>query len=927
MTRSPHDRRAHLNYGPLFDALTRRRFLAQTALAALAAPLAARTQGAGSVRPYLQSVTPNGIWIGWRTDSGTETTVRWGTSAGALTQTVTGTNQFLGTNYNWHTAELTGLSPSTFYYYQVQTGTQMSDVFRFRTLPPRGTNSGRLRFLVIGDNQIINEPRYETIIARAKASIVAKYAQPIEESIDAFLNVGDEVDVGTLQHYQYVHLAKEAEVSPNLAVMTLVGNHETYSDPSLTLYKAHFNYSHLSYAGITSPGGDTYYANHVANILFIHTNSEDTSAAQTAWVQQLVNAAANDPQVEFIVSLVHRPYQAEQYIGDISAWFRNTIAPILAQTPKHVLNIGAHHHLYARGQMRDWPVYHIISGGTAWDQFWGQSTERDYDDVQKTIANWAWQILDFDLTARRLTVECYAEAHPRLGFVYPSRLIDTFHRQFGLPVPNQPALLNAPPGPITQPYSLQSSAFSTGAAGETLNSTQFQVASDAAFASLKVDRIRDFENFYGDTGSPNYTPVDIHAGLDLLTFPLAANQLPNGSYFARVRHRDSNCAWSPWSAAIAFTVEGSIVADPKITLNKRIYPFTENISVTFENGPRVPTDWIGIYRKGQTPGPTPSTTWSYLNGTQSAPGAGIASGTLTFTADLAQTQEWFAAFFTNDGYTEIAPRVPFYVGSTPTISAGETAYDEGETAVISYVNAPGGALDWIGIYRAGQTPGEVGSTQYQYTSGASGSRSFAGLAKGFYFAVYLAADQYFELSDRVAFSIGSTPADLTFGGPTSFGYGTAFTAVFSGGAGTPKDYVGLFVRGATPGVDRLVTYLYVGGASAGSVTFHDLLPAGDYFVALFINDSYTEISNRVDFTVTGGPSFPQIEGVRAGTGNQLIIGVKVQPGFAHRLEYSPDLTSGWTTVHTFTGEGLRMDLTVGYDPVTATKGFWRAVRP
>jgi hypothetical protein len=915
MSLHPNDRRAHLNFGPLIEALTRRRFLARTALAALIPTVVRGRQAGPAIRPYLQSVTPDSIWVGWRTDSGTEATVSYGLSADSLNNTVSGMNQVLAASYNWHSVPLTGLSPSTYYYYKVKTGAEESAVHRFRTLPARGTNPGRMRFLVIGDNQIRNEPRYETIIARAKARIEAKYGVPIEEAIDVFLNVGDQVDVGTLDHYQNVHLAKVQEVSPNLAIMTLVGNHETYSDPSLALYKAHFNYAHLTYAGIVSPGGHTYYANHVANILFIHTNSEDTSTTQTAWVQQIVNAAKDDPQVEWIVSLVHRPYQAEQYVGDISGWFRTTIAPILAQTPKHVLNIGAHHHLYARGQMRDWPVYHIISGGTAWDQYWGQSVEQDQDDVQKTIANWAWQILDFDLNTRRLTVECFAEAHPKLGFVYPGKLIDTFYRQFGLPAPQRPSLLDAPAAPVTLPFALQSTPFVTTAASETFNSTQFQISANTAFTNLKIDHIRAIENFYGDTGAPNYTPVNIHAGLDLFTYTLGSNRLPNGTYFARVRHRDSNCQWSPWSAAISFTVEGSVYADPKISLPKSVFSLNEDFTVTYENGPGISTDWIGIYKKGQTPGPTPSTTWQYVTGT---------AGTLNFTFNLPEKQEYFAAFFTNDGYTEVAPRVPFYVGSVPVLSAGQTVYEPDQPVVISYANAPGGPNERVAIYRAGQSPATVAALQSSSVSDSAGSRSFTGLPKGFYYVTYLVSGGNFEIAARVAFSVGSVPADLSLAGGAAFAYGTPVTADFGGGSGTPKDYIGIFVRGADPGVDRLVTYQYVAGKTAGSITFADSLPAGDYFVALFINDSYTEISNRVDFTITGGPVFPQVEGIRQGTGNQFVIGVKVQPGATHKLQYSADLTA-WEMVQSFKGEGLRMDLTVTRD-ATAGKAFWRVIR-
>jgi acid phosphatase type 7 len=906
----------------LTDALTRRRLLRNAALAVLAVPAARSLAAGGPILPYLQAVTPNSIWVSWLTDTGTETIVDYGTSAGALTSSATGGNTvYTGTyGYNYHSVQLIGLSPNTFYYYKVRTGTQESNVLRFRTLPVVGTSTGRLRFLVVGDNQILNEPRYETILARARTKIESLYGVPLEESVAMMLNVGDQVDVGTDQHYKFVHFAKETPISPNLPVMTIVGNHETYSDTSLTRYKAHFNYTHLGYAGIVSPGGDTYYSNHVANILFIHLNSEDTSATQTAWVQSLVNAAKTDASVEWIVSLVHRPYQAEQYIGDISTWFRNTIAPILAQTPKHVLNIGAHHHIYARGQMRDWPVYHIISGGTAWDQFWGQSSERDYDDVQKTIANWAWQILDFDLTTKELTVTCYAEAHPKLGFVYPSKVIDTFHRKFGLAVPEQPSLTNTFSAAVTLPLVLTSSPYST-TSGEALNSTQFQIAADTSFTNLKVDLIRGVENFYGDTGAPSYTPVDIHSGLNILQYTVATGQLPNGTYHSRVRHRDTNVEWSAWSVLKTFTVQGSVIADPKLTLSKTVLAPNEDFVVTYENGPGLSTDWIGIYPKGIVPDGDPaSTTWQYVNSSSRI------TGTRNFTFNLA-VGEWFAAFFTNDGYTQIAPPVPFYVGNAQTLTSNKTAYNEGETVQISYNAQPGSSTDWVGVYRVGHVPGSQTSTKYAYvpnTTSVGGSVNITGLAKGFYFAVYFVRDGYFEISPRIAFSVGDEIATVAMS-PTTVPFGQDFTVNFSNGPGTPKDYMGIFTAGATPGVERLVTYLYVGGVPNGSVTFTDDLPAGDYFLALFINDSYTEVSNRINFSVTGGPQMPLNDGLRQGTGNTLVMGVKVKPGTPYRLVHTTDFVD-WNTIQSFTGEGLRMEFTIPYNPL-APRGFYRVVSP
>ncbi|MFD0894559.1 fibronectin type III domain-containing protein [Luteolibacter ambystomatis] len=868
------------------------------------------------IRPYLQTPRPDSMWVSWFSDNAPSGLIEWGSSPGALVNSVAADLDVLGSGYNYHAGRITGLSPNSYYYYRVSNGSTVSEVFRFRTPPPAGTKTGRMRVLVMGDNQIIAENRYEKLIACAKAKIESLYNKPIEEVIDFILMPGDQVDVGTLDHYRNLHFKQCGLISPNIPIMTTIGNHETYYDTGMNLYGRIFRYDDINYGGVTSPGGEKYYSYQLANIAFVHTSSEHTGAEQKGWVRSLVDVLKTDSTTDLCISVCHRPYQAEQYVGDISGWFRSDIMPIFAETEKHVMNIGAHHHLYARGQTREWPIYHIISGGTAWDQYWGQSTELDMDDVQKTIANWAWQLMDFDLAARRMDVTCYSEANVRLPAAtrwnYDSRMVDSFHRQLGLALPSQPSLTNTFSAPVTLPLSLQCSAFATSTA-ETLNSTWFQVASDAAFTSLKVDKIRDFENLYGDTGAPLYEPVDINAGINLLQFPLAANSLPNGSYYTRVRHRDSNAAWSPWSASKTFEVTGSVVADPKITLAKKVYAYTENFSVVYENGPGNAKDWIGIYKKGQSPGPVASTSWQYVSGK---------SGTLNFTTDLAAGQEWFAAFFANDGYTEVAPRVPFYVGSTPTLTTDKTAYAEGETVNVTFANAPGSTKDWIGIYKVGQTPGVGGvtSTAYQYTPAASGTKSFANLPKGYYYAVYLVNDGYFEISQRVAFSVGSQISSVSMAS-NQVPSGQDFTVNFSNGPGIPKDYLGIFKQGETPGVDVLTAYLYFDGKTNGSATFHlpNLAP-GNYFVAMYTNDSYTEVSNRYNFTVVA-PTPLKLEQSSI-EGNQMRLRFSAQPGKNYTVQRSVDLQT-WQPVRTVVPSSSSHEELVDFDRSINERCFFR----
>lgn len=281
--------------------------------------------------PYLQNPTPNSMIINWKTASNNETTVIYGNSPTNLNVTVTGTtNIFSDTGYNnnyyYHTAKVTNLQPNTKYYYKIKTGTSESAVYNFRTLPLPGqpvTADGKIRFLIMGDNQIKAEPRYDTLTLNAFKKLKQKFGATADPSDNIALTfmVGDQVDVGTLDHYENVHFKKNIKLSPYLPIQTTVGNHETYGTLGMNSYYAHFYIDEIKYKNITS-GNENYYAQQAGNVLFVSLSSEHTGSAQQTWLQQILNEANNDPTVDWIISLSHRPYQAEQYVGDISTWVR-----------------------------------------------------------------------------------------------------------------------------------------------------------------------------------------------------------------------------------------------------------------------------------------------------------------------------------------------------------------------------------------------------------------------------------------------------------------------------------------------------------------------------------------------------------------------------------------------------------------------------
>lgn len=802
-------------------------------------------------KPYLQTLTDSSVWICWKTASPSDSRVRYGIDG--LTQEAEGTAEKLSDTYYWHSVQLTGLKEYTKYQYSLTTD-ESETVYSFMTAPSRGSRQP-MRILLMGDHQIKSRSGYEWLMQAAKRKIMEKYGSL--DSISMIMNIGDQVDDGVLSQYEQIHLFKSSLLSPYLPIMTAVGNHETYHDTNMALYAAHYHYENLPYQGIES-GTENYYAYQIGRVLFIVLSTEHTGEAQKAWVRRVVDAAKTDDSVEFIISVNHRPIQAEQYIGDISAWVRNEIIPILSETPKHVFNYGGHHHLYHRGQLTDYPIYHIINGAASWDQLWGMSSEADYADVQKTIDYWGYQILEFDYDRREMSVECYAIGNRDIAL--DNILIDSYHRRFGLEAPEAPSIEPLASDTVTLPVTFAGSPYASES-GEKLNTTQFQIASVEDFSILAEDVVRDVEDFYGSTGTPLRIPIDLNENVDITKLTFGQNELKNGTYYLRVRYRDENLEWSAWSDTIKFTVVGSIDGDPGISMTVKAVEPGEKFSVDFQYVPTGQNAWVGIYHKFENPGSaTPSTVWSYTN---------TASGTLTFSLD--EPDEYYAVLFKDGGYTEVSERIPFLVGSTTaTYTTDKTVYEEGEPVVITYENIPALQNDWFGVYRMGEVPGGAStySDSWLYitpgqTAGtmtlATGEGTAYTLPKGYYYLSYLTRGYYFEPYERVYFSVGSEISSVR-SDTLNYKPGEDLHIYYSSGPGTPKDWVGFYEEGKTIGEDELSGFYYTYGATDGMITVPagELAPA-DYFVALYINDSYDAVSNFIHVTIGKAPELSYVD--------------------------------------------------------------------
>jgi hypothetical protein len=376
---------------------------------------------------------------------------------------------------------------------------------------------------------------------------------------------------------------------------------------------------------------------------------------------------------------------------------------------------------------------------------------------------------------------------------------------------------------------------------------QFQISSEVDRSSPVVDLIRDFENLYGTTGDPTYLPVDINKDVDIFQYTIKRNALPNGIYHIWVRHRDRNITWSEWSEPVELKIKGSTGGYITISTTKTIFDPYEDIPVSYNFGPGNAKDWIGIYRYGDNPGSVASTNWQYVDGT---------SGTVNL--KVSEAGQYFIVFFEDDGYYELTGRISVFVATTPVLSMNKAGYIAGEEIQVNYSNAPGLINDWIGIYKVNDTPGDIGSTVWSYTSGDNGTITFPGLQSGYYFVNYFLNDGYFEIGERIIFSVGS---DLAVVNSDKLIYreGEPITIVFENGPGTTKDWIGIFRQNAPPGTAPLVDREYIQNLQSGSVLFDLALNPGQFYASLYINNSNVRISNKASFTVEAGTSVSNIK--------------------------------------------------------------------
>ena len=297
--------------------------------------------------PYLQTVTPTGITVRWRTDQPTDSRVRFGASLTQLNQQVTN-----ATSTTEHVVTLTGLQSSTRYYYAI--GSSAGDLMvssdqYFQTSPPIGAVVP-FRIWALGDfgsgtaNQL---------------DVLQQYRQAAQSRpADVWLWLGDNAyGQGTDLQYQQNVFTIYTDILKHLPFWPTAGNHE-YIDVPTNLNIDYFKLITIpqqAEAGGIASGSKLNYSFDYANAHIISMDSEgqddtrlyDTTGHQAQWLK--LDLAANR-QPWTIVFFHHPPYSKgprDSDAFDDQTQLRQKLVPILERYNVDLV-LSGHSHVYER---------------------------------------------------------------------------------------------------------------------------------------------------------------------------------------------------------------------------------------------------------------------------------------------------------------------------------------------------------------------------------------------------------------------------------------------------------------------------------------------------------------------------------------------------------------------------------------------------
>jgi hypothetical protein len=346
-----------------------------------------------------------------------------------------------------------------------------------------------------------------------------------------------------------------SQISSNIPIMTVTGNHEGEDDN----YYSYMKYEDVSAFSTTDQLNEKFWSLNIANTVIIGLNSNLTNSRATQqliWLNKKLGETETDPKIDFVLLIVHHLPISELWgegISDLeSVYVRNQIIPILKKYSKVVQLSYGHTHGFERGTIESEAVnsdsdFRIVCGGGGGGPIdrWGAFKNFDYQSIQISLDHFSYQIIEIDIANKTFESSMYSLGN--LSKSRESELMDKWQRKINQPAPSYPEA----DAPV---FDNNKIIFNTSKINsDSLMTVRIQITDNVSFNKTVVDTMIHWKNVYGVDA--DFDPIDLNKGLDLTKLPFNRSLFFNGKiYYYKVRYRDHNLKWSNWSNIVSFIV-------------------------------------------------------------------------------------------------------------------------------------------------------------------------------------------------------------------------------------------------------------------------------------------------------------------------------------------------------------------------------------
>ncbi|WP_074977887.1 purple acid phosphatase family protein [Zhouia amylolytica] len=500
------------------------------------------------IKPYLQDANPTSITIMWQTDSGDESIVEWGTTPKLKNKTKGESFDINFTDARVHSVTLTGLKKFTEYYYRVKTGKAKSDIYQFKT-PPFAEDKESFSLVAMSDMQYDhnNPDKFGEIVNDGiLAYLNEEFDGSVPENLAMVLIPGDLVENGTKYEQWQNHFFNPAEkLFSEVPVYPAVGNHEGNSI-------FYFKYFSLPKNGSPEYAEHWWYKDYGnTRILGLDSNKGYRDIRQQLeWLDKVLKETASNEDIDFVFAQMHHPHKSELWIPgeeDFSGKVVERLETFTEDSGKPSIHFFGHTHGYSRGQSKDhkhlW--INVASAGGAIDN-WGEFEGRDYDEFTVTQDEYGFVMVEVDpnngdpkFTVKRISQG--NRVNPRDNELTDSITVWKYSKEPLAPNPLAPLKDKVNPGKVV----LKASAFKSDRRDAFHAASNWQISTSPDFNKPIVDNWKQFENWYYKENR--------QADDDLTDEKIYRLLRDNTQYYWRVRYRDQNLNWSPWSETATFT--------------------------------------------------------------------------------------------------------------------------------------------------------------------------------------------------------------------------------------------------------------------------------------------------------------------------------------------------------------------------------------